>query len=80
MSASHAGKRHKQAKGVPSLPICDRTGKLCFHSRKRALGALNNARAEHVRGERQGRGPVAVYRCSFCGEHHLTSQPQRAAA
>ena len=80
MSASHSGKRRKQAKATSSLAVCVRTSKLCFTSRKRALSGMNNAKGAHARGERTGRRPVAVYHCSFCGEWHLTSQPQRAAS
>jgi hypothetical protein len=76
MSASWSTKRRKGAKIAKRLAVCAFSGKLCYPSRKRALGALNNTRAHHARGKASGSAPVAVYRCS-CGSYHMTSQVQR---
>jgi hypothetical protein len=49
------------------------TGKKKFKDEAAATFALHNL----AHGDDDGRGPVRVYRCEYCGRWHLTSQPAR---
>lgn len=63
-------KTPKKSRLVTNLPKCKATGKLRFVSKGFALGVIASA-------SRKGNDhtvPVRSYRCSDCGDFHLTSR------
>lgn len=52
--------------------ICERTGKVCYCSRREAGGVVNwffKRRNHHPHGNKI---PSRVFLCKFCGKYHLT--------
>jgi len=61
---------------IKSNGRCERSNKLRFATKADAL-----VKALRVSGNpRVGAGSGSAYRCSFCGDWHLTSKPRRSAA
>ena len=76
MSRSNSTKRRRNEKIEHEKLTCIRSGgKIRYPNRKRALTALNNLRAPHSNATKRT-APKRVYKCPFCGDHHLTKQEE----
>lgn len=71
----HNSKRLEQESQRELAKACRPAGgKVRYRKRKQALTGLNEQRGH---AQRSGRSmPVAIYRCRFCGDWHMTSKEQ----
>lgn len=69
-------RRRERPPSSPPPPVrkrkmrCERTGKVRFLEAEDAVAAL-------ARASRRARPAERAYRCPFCADWHLTSQPKR---